>query len=237
VVRRLAVAAAVAVLAVGCGGATKEDGPPAPTTVAGVDRGKIVIDAFVAAAGRRDARAMWRLLSGSSQRRLGSFQRFRRTTAIEFAEGVGSFARSAYKVVVSERVTDLFGAVAIAGVRTAEGMREYAAYGTALRLENGSWRVEFRGPVHIEPLGPRPGTREKTVVQTAAEVVDKRGGLQTAVTWVDGVALDSQFRGGSRGATLFANLASPLARGRHNVVVFAGGAKDASVIVWTFSVH
>jgi hypothetical protein len=140
-------------------------------------------------------------------------------------------------VVVSERVTDVFGVVAIAGVRRAEGRREYGAYGAALRLEQRVWRLELFGPVHIRPIGPDPGAGEKTVLQIASGISSRRGGAGTAVLWLDGVTLQPQVRGPSRSVTLFANLASPLARGRHNVVVFASGAKDAAAKAWTFSVR
>ena len=224
--RRLALVLVGAALLAGCGG-SKKAAPTAPT--APRDPGKAVVDAFVAAAGRADAKALWALLSPPSQQRLGPFGRFRRTSARELADGVGSFARGRYGEVVSERVTDTFGAVAIAG--------NSGAYATALRLDGGSWRVELGGPVHIRPLGPNPGAREKTVLQVAAAVSSERGGAGTAVMWLDGVTLNPQARGTARNVTLFANLASPLARGSHNVVVFASGAKDASATAWTFFVR
>ena len=231
--RRLALLAAVALVVGGCGG--KKAAPAKPA--APRDPGKQVLDAFVSAAGRGDAKAMWALLSRASQRRLGPLARFERTTAVELAEGVGSFARSRYEEVVSERVTDSFGVVAIAGVRHVEGTREYNAYATALRLEGRFWRVELGGPVHIRPLGPAPGAREKTVLQIAGAVSSRRGGAGTAVLWLDGVTLNPKASGTAGNVTLFANLASPLARGRHNVVVFASGSADASATAWTFSVR
>src|SRR4051794_9204424 len=144
--RRAAVATlAVAALVAGCGGKSKPQSiqPPIKTAPAGPDPRQRGMKAFVAAARRGDAKALWALLSTPGQQRLGPFSRFRSATALELGEGVGSFARSTYKEVVSERVTDRFGVVAIAGFRTAEGTREYAAYAAALRLERGSWRVEL----------------------------------------------------------------------------------------------
>jgi hypothetical protein len=237
--RALVVLAAVALVVVGCGGKRKPGSiqPPIRTQPAGPDAGEKVMDAFVRAAGRGDAKALWQLLSRPSQRRLGSFAPFRKTTAIELSEGVGSFARAKHKAVVSERVTDSFGVVAIAGFRRAEGTREYAAYATALRLEHGAWHVELGGgPVQIEPLGPLPGSHQARVIQVGAEVRTgaKPPDLETGVMWLDGIALNAELHGGARSATFFANLASPLARGRHNVVVFAGGAEDASATAWTF---
>src|SRR5689334_23246495 len=108
--RRAALVLVAAALLAGCGGKQRA-APTTPTTPR--DPGKEVLDAFVAAAGRGDARALWALLSRPSQRRLGPFAKFRRTTATELSEGVGSFARSPYREIVSERVTDTFGAVAI----------------------------------------------------------------------------------------------------------------------------
>jgi hypothetical protein len=230
---------AVAALVAGCGGKSKPESiqPPITTAPTGPDPGKQVIDAFVAAAGRGDAKALWALLSTATQARLGPFSHFRGVTAIELAGGVGLFARGTYKEIVSERVADRFGVVAIAGLRTAEGTREYAAYGTALRLEEGSWRVELGGPIQIQILGPGPGPAEQAVVQVGAEIHARAGGLATAVGWLDGATIPSQLRGTAKAATFFANLASPVAPGRHTAVVFAGGAKDASATAWTFSVR
>src|SRR5919201_3524007 len=105
--RAVALLAATALVAGGCGGAKKAAPPPR-------DRGKEVIDALVAAAARHDAKALWGLLSGPSRQRLGSFERFRRTAAVTLASRVGSFARAPYREIVSERVTNRFGVVAIA---------------------------------------------------------------------------------------------------------------------------
>ena len=230
---------AVAALVAGCGSKSKPQSiqPPIKTAPKGPDPGKQVIDAFVAAAGRGDAKALWALLSAPTQARLGPLSHFRSATAVALAESVGSFARSTYNEIVSERVTDRFGVVAIAGFRPAEGTREYAAYGTALRLEEGSWRVELGGPIEIKVLGPGPGPAEQPVVQVGAEIHARGGGLATAVGWLDGATVPSQLRGTTKAATFFANLASPVARGRHTAVVFAGGAKDASATAWTFSVR
>src|SRR5256885_5842908 len=154
--RRAALATiAVAALVTGCGGKSKPQSiqPPIKTAPAGPDPGKQAVDAFVAAAGHGDAKALWALLSAPTRARLGPFSRFRSATAVELAEGAGSFARGTYKEIVSERVTDRFGVVAIAGFRTAEGAREYATYGTALRLEAGPRRGGAGG------AGPRPDPR------------------------------------------------------------------------------
>jgi hypothetical protein len=226
-------ALAVAALVAGCGGKSKPQSiqPPIRTAPASEDRGKSVIDALVRAAGSGDAKAMWGLLSAESQRRVGSLDRFRATAAKALFDELAPFSHGPYQEVVSQRITDGFGIVSIVNVS------RIAAY--ALRLENGAWRVELGGPVHVEPLGVVDASTTEPVVQVGAEIRTsaKPPALDTAVAWLDGLSLDqAKLAGSSKSATLYANLTSPIRSGRHTVVVFAGGAKDASAAAWTFSV-
>jgi hypothetical protein len=233
------VAAALAIVALtalvaGCGGKSKPESiqPPITTAPEGEDRGKVVVDALVRAAGARDAEALWELLSTPSRQRLGPFERFRGTAAAKLSEDLGGLSRGPYRQMVSERVTDNFGIVALANAS--------GTYAAALRLEGGSWRVELGGPVHIEPLGIVNASTAEPVVQVAAEIRTSATppDLETAVAWLDGLSLDqAQLHGTAKSATLFANLVSPVRSGRHTVVAFAGGAKDASAVAWTFSVR
>src|SRR6478672_10468571 len=101
--RLLLVLVALVVAVAGCGGKSDPDSiqPPLRTTPTGPDRGKKVVDAFVAAAGRGDAKALWNLLSTPTQQRLGPYEHFRQTTAVELSEGVGSFSRAPYRELIS----------------------------------------------------------------------------------------------------------------------------------------
>ena len=227
-------AIAVAALVAGCGGKSKPQSiqPPIRTAPEGEDRGKPVIDALVRAAGIGDAKAMWKLLSAPSQERFGSFERFEGAGAKQLFDDLAPFSHGPYRIAVSQRVTDGFGVVSIVSVSR--------IYAVALRLEGEAWRVELGGPVHIEALGVANASTSQPVVQVGAEIrtTAKPPGLDEAVAWLDGLSLDqAQLHGTSKSATLFANLTPPVRSGRHTVVVFAGGAKDASASAWTFSVR
>jgi hypothetical protein len=232
----------IALLA-GCGGGkgaqptTTNDYPPAPpppTTTTSGDPGKDAIDAFVAAAHAGKADAMWSMLSTATRRRWGPPARFRNGTAIELAEGVGSFGNGAYKVIVSERITPEFGVVAIDGSRLAEGRREREVYAAALRLEGEQWKLELGGPVRVRAVGPDPGARERVVAQIAAAVSGKDGG-GTAVVYVDGLTENPKVYGTPSNSTLVVNYEPALDRGRHTVVVFGAVGRDASATGWWFT--
>jgi hypothetical protein len=235
VIRRPALLLGAACLLAGCG----DGGEPAattapPATVAPADPGRDAMESFVAAARRGSAVGMWRLLSAPSRDRLGpTLAAFRRSTAAELEEGVGSFDR--FRVVVSERITPEFGVVAIDGPLRSEGTRGRGVYAAALRLEGTRWKLEVGGPVKVRPIGPDPGAREPVVAQVAA-AVEGPGGTGTAVMYLDGATLDPQVRGTATNSTLFANLDQALDPGRHTVVVFGSDGREAAATAWAFTV-
>jgi hypothetical protein len=243
-VKRLIPFVLAALLLAGCGGGksaepttTTNDLPPAlnpPTTKTSGDPGKDAIDAFVAAAHAGKADAMWSMLSTATKRRWGPLKRFRNGTAIELAEGVGSFGNGSYKVIVSERITPEFGVVAIDGSRLAEGRREREVYAAALRLEGEQWTLELGGPVNVRAVGPDPGAHERIVAQIAAAVSGKGGG-GTAVVYVDGLTENPKVYGTPSNSTLVVNYEPALDRGRHTVVVFGSVGRDASATGWWFT--
>ncbi len=228
-------------LAAGCGGGgggggggtpTTEPSTPAPpaTSTAAGDPGKATIEAFVAAARRADASALWALLSSPSRERLGpTLERFRKGPAGELVEGVGSIGR--FHTVVSERITPEFGVVAIDGMRTGER----AVYAAALRLEGTRWRIELGGPTRVRPIGPDPDAKEPVVAQIAG-AVEGPGGAGTAVMYLDGQAVNPEIRETATGSTLFANFDPALDPGRHTVVLFASEGREASAAAWAFTV-
>lgn len=228
----------VAAVVAGCGGeqAAETRAPtPATATTAPADPGLEVLGAFVAVARAGDARAMWALLSPETRRRWGpALARFEEGAARELEEGVGSFRR--YEVVVSERVTEEFGVVAIDGRRVVEGERERAIYAVALRLVGSGWRLELGGPLEVRPLAPDPGVRKDVVAQIAAEVA---GGSASgaAVMYLDGQTLSPRAYGTPAKATLLTNLDPPLDPGRHTVVVFASAGREAAATAWSFTVR
>jgi hypothetical protein len=216
-------ALAVAPIAAGCGGGTSAAPTattPPPATKAPADPGRDAIEAFVGAARRGDAAAMWRMLSSSSRERVGpSLTAFRHDEAATLRRGLGSLRP--FKVIVSERITSEFGVVAI------DDRRRVDAF--ALRLEGKRWRVELGSPVRIRPVG------KPLAVQVAA-AVEGPGGPGTAVMYVDGQTVNPEVAGSTRSSTIYANLDPALGPGRHTLVVFASDGREASASAWAFTV-
>jgi hypothetical protein len=204
--------ALVALLAAGCGGGSADD------------PGAAVIAKLVDAAKNDDAAAMWQLLSTPSQRRLGPTEEaFAAKRAKSLARRLAPFA-DGYELAVSNPITDLFGLVAIA--------RGKSAFGTPLRLEGKDWKVELGGPIALEVLGPRPGSRGP-VGQVGVEV-HTPGGVGDSLLYVDGSTLDARAYSGPKGATVFANIPGLLRPGRHVAVAYADRGDSAAATAWTF---
>lgn len=234
-----------ALLVAGCGGGggSSAGGAQTASTQAAITtqpaRPGDVLTRFVEAAGAGDAKAMWALLSKPTQRRMGpTLAKFQAGPAGELAEGVGAFAKGDYKLILRSQIGSDTAVAAIAGIRVAEGKREYSAYGAALRLEGGKWRLELGGPITVSPIAPRPGEiRQIPPVQLAVELRAKAPILEAGV-WLDGQAFPT--RGsplGAKSATAFGEPPAPLGPGRHSVVAFASTARDASAFGWAFTVR
>ena len=204
--RRAALVAVTAVLTAGCGGAeTRAERPEDP--------GRAAVAALVAAARDAGAAGVEPLLSRRA-RRAGA--------AAALARALAPFA-SGYRVVVSEQITDRFGAVALA--------RERHALAIPLRREGDAWRAEPGRAVAIEILGPDPGARE-VVAQIGVEIHGH--GLGHAVLWLDGATLDPRVAAAPGSATVFANLSARVPPGRHVAVAFVTLGDSASARAWTF---
>ena len=193
---------------------------------------------FVEAAGDADARGMWSELSTPTRRRLGpSFARFRAGPAHELHDGVGSYSRRSYVVILDERVTTAFAVAAIAGRRTVEGRAEHGVYAVALRLERGAWRLELAAPIRIRAIRPVPGEAVRRRTQLAADVA-AHASIVEAGMWFDGRAFAA--RGGAtdpRHLGMFGEAPQPLRRGVHGVVAFAAAGGTATALGWAFSVR
>jgi hypothetical protein len=177
---------------------------------------------FVDAAGTRDVDAVWELLSQASRVRLGpSKEAFAEKYADRFRAGVGSFAGTDPEVVVTGSDESGWGVAAIAGDRRRNAREEFAAYGAALRLEDGSWRLELGAPITLRRLtGGSPdtldlgiGTKEK---------------IGAAGLWIDGYPLYAVVRGsGPNGIVVHAERLE-LTGDRHVGVAFAQAGNSAS---------
>lgn len=192
---------------------------------------------FVQAADASDAAGMWALLSASTRARLGpTLAGFRSGAAARLAHSVGSFERRSLRTILSEQLSGSVGVAAVAGGRTARGRKEYAAYGSALRLERGVWKLELGGSLTLRPLDPEPGARKRTVLQIVSEI-SAGTRIEDAALWLDGRALPGRASGVSpTDVTVFTTLAAPAGPGRHTVVAFAHAGPAVTARAWAFTV-
>jgi hypothetical protein len=231
---RLVAAAVGLLLLAGCAGAD-EAGKPAPApppaavdqvlpTIERTHPGTVLQD-FVRAAARGDDRRMWERLSAPTRLREGrSFVAFRRGAARALRQELEAIGRR-HELILSQSITPLFAVAAVA-----RGPRVYA---TALRRENGLWRVELSSPVQIEPLQPKPGETIRRRTQLAAEV-QARAEIVEAGLWLDGLAFPSHGGGPTLSALTMFGETSRLSPGAHTVVAFASTVASASARAWSF---
>jgi hypothetical protein len=212
------VAVVLAASVAGCGGGTKQSTSP--------DAGRDVMKSFVDAVVAGDADAVWTLLSKPSQRRGGpTVQQFATRTLPGLRRTLRPFASGALPVVVSERLDETFGIVALS--------RAGQAYAAPLRREGGTWRVELPGPLRIAISGPPPGSRGKFVNQIGIEARGP-GGAGLALIYLDGKTLEPRVYAGPKSATVFANVESKLSPGVHTAVAFVSARENAAARAWTF---
>lgn len=180
--------------------------------------------AFVAAAARGDADALFDGLTRGSRQRLGPTRaEFARASAASLEGGLGSFEPDALQTVVAEGVTRDWAVVAVQGGD--------AVFATPMRREQGRWRVDIGGAVSVEPEAPRPGTQPRAPDLRAR--VDAASRPTVARIWLDGREVPATV--GSTG-TLSAPLGG-LAAGDHTVVVYAQTDEDGAATAWTFGVR
>lgn len=192
---------------------------------------------FVEAAGKGDARRMWGLLSKQTQKRYGpDLARFRKTTAVELTEGVGSFARSGtFKVALSQKLSGAWAVAVVTGRRSVEGQLESGAYGVALRGNGAVWRLELGSPVRLRILGPHAG---EVITQPGPQVaveVKAPTAIEGAVLYADGKVVDARSGGTSLRAITFYGVASGVkGNGMHFAAAMAATATEGSAVAWAF---
>lgn len=217
--------------------------PVAAAAPAGAARGADsspggVLGAFVGAAARNDAGAMWALLSAETRKRLGPVQAaFAKGAARDLSDALGGFARNggSFKVRMSKPLGTKWAIAVITGARTIGGQAEAGAFGAALRGEGGGWRIELAGPVQLKVNEPRPGEvmaapePQLAVTATAKETVT--GGI----LYADGVQLDGGAGGtGPMNLTIYGPAVNVTTQGVHFGAAIAATPHDASAVAWTF---
>jgi hypothetical protein len=220
----LVVAFALATAACGGGGNGKKTTTTSSTS-AQPDPGRDTIDALLAAATKKDAGAIWSLLSTPSRKRLGpTLAAFKSESADTIEKALEPFAGLPVKPFVSQRISQQFGIVAI--------NRGVAALALPLRNEGGAWKIEAPGPVKIDISGPRPGS--SGVVGQVGIEIHAPGPPSVGLIWVDGQSVEPKIYTGRKSATVFANLAENLSPGTHLAVAYAEEGRDATAVAWTF---
>lgn len=234
---RLLAAAALAalLLAAGCSGGKTGEGSStaaaASTQAEQLEENQAVgvaLRRFVEAAAAGDAGAMWALLSERSREQLGPTRaEFAKELAPDLEQGLGSFGGTPYETVLSVTTQSGWGVAAVAGGRVRSGTAEYAAYGAALVLEDGEWRVQLGDPIDIvqnEPAKTTADRQPRVQFELRADAPLDEAGL-----WLDGVPLPAAAGGAPGAVTIVATPQAPLAPGWHVLVAFgrAGGEANA----------
>jgi hypothetical protein len=239
---RLAVLALALLVLVACSGGSSSD----PATTGGStgevslpDEDPAVGEAlrqFVGAAANGDIDAMWELLSAPSRAYFGGTPaEFAHEVGADLQRGLGSFAGRGFDTVLSVRTDSGFGVAAIAGPRVRDGREEYAAYGAALREENGAWRLELGAPVELATNAPPRSTTERSPAiqfEVAADAAVDEAGV-----WLDGAALPSTAQGRANAVTVVTRPEAALAPGWHVLVVFGRAGDSATAGATPFLVE
>jgi hypothetical protein len=177
---------------------------------------------FVDAAGARNVDAVWDMLSQASRERLGpSKEAFAEKYADRFRDGVGTFAGTDPEIVVTGSDENGWGVAAIAGDRLRNDHQEFAAFGAALRLEDGAWRLELGAPITLRRLaGGSPNSLDLGIGAKAK--------VEAAGLWIDGYPLYAVAREpGPDGLVVHAERLE-LSDDRHVGVAFARTGDSAS---------
>jgi hypothetical protein len=243
-VRLLAAAALAALaLAAGCSGGGSDDAAPTGTaTTVQAEQFEAeeavgqTLRRFVDAAAAGDAERMWTLLSVESQERLGPTQaEFSEELAADLERGLGSFGGTPYETVLSVTTGSGWGIAAVAGGRVRSGEAEYAAYGAALRLEDGEWRIHLGDPIDIVSNEPAETTADR---QPRVQFELRAGApVDEAGLWLDGAPLPATAGGTADAITVVATPEAPLSPGWHVLVVFGRAGDEATAGATPFEVE
>jgi hypothetical protein len=231
----------IAALGAGCGGEeeatppTTEQAPQAKRYEAD-PKARETLEAFVQAAGRRDAAGMFELMTEASRAKFGpTLAAFESGAGRDLGIVLGAMARDGggYRHVMAQQVTNDWSVAAIRGFVTGNGREEHGAYAVALRRQGDDRLIELAGPVSFNPVAPEPELKSEATPDIAIELSTEEPVLRSVV-WVDGRALVSNL--GPEEVILSAEATTPLAEGRHTVVTYAETQSGAGANAYTFQV-
>jgi hypothetical protein len=224
-VKRIAAALLVAAFAAGCGG----DQPLpeiffATGSNAGLREPGLAAIRFVQAASRGDTDRMRALMSADTRTAFGP------GGAADIARQLSGFEEA--RIVLSRALDEHWAVAAVAG-RSEDG--EPAAWGAALRRENGRWRVELGG-VFFTRLRPTPGSDAETEPEIRLEA-QAGGEVDDVRLWLGRRELVTHaFRRQPFTREVWGRLRDSLPEGRYTLVAFATSGGTAGAIAWPFEV-
>lgn len=227
-----------AFLAGGCGGGSAETialrtQPPPDVPRAGAGK---VLTGLVEAASAGDEARMWSLLARETRALFGpTLADFRRIGAVQLEDDLDAFARGGFGLVLDEKVEAGWAVAAIAGERVMEGLREYDAYGAALRRERGDWKLHIGSNVEVTLLLP-DATKTGDEPQIAVEIAAGAPILHARL-WLDGRRFPAETHNPDPSTLTIFTQARELAPGPHTIVVFARTIDNASASAWSFVVE
>jgi hypothetical protein len=238
----LLVAALTLALAAGCSDGSDEATTTAASTTAstqeqfqGDEAIGEALQQFVNAAAIADADVMWDLLTTRSKKELGPTEaKFTKEFVPDLQHGLGSFGGTPYDVVLSVKTDSGWGVAAVAGDRVRDGESEFAAYGAALREEDGGWRIELGDPIDI--LNNEPGETTSERQPRVQFEVSANAPVDEVGLWLDGAALPANAGGTADAVTVVATPEAQLSPGWHVLVVFGRAGDLASAGATPFQV-
>jgi hypothetical protein len=195
-----------------------------------------VLDDFVHAAGRKDYRAMFDLVSLRTRARYGDTPAaFEQNAGRQLAIVLGALARSGgtFEPVMAKRLSDTWSVAAIEGSVTAQNRTEHGAYAVPLRREEGKLRIELAGSATFNPVAPEPELKSKGKPSIATEVTAGEPIIRKFV-WVDDHPYPATLSPDE--ILLTADVDTPLPKGRHVVVTYAETQSSSGANAYSFEV-
>jgi hypothetical protein len=225
-VKRVAAAVLVAAVSAGCGG---DEPLPAISFVEGSAAAPrepgLVALRFVQAASTGDTDRMRALMSADTRTAFGP------GAAADVSRQLAGFQGA--RIVLSRALDERWAVGAVSG-RAEDG--DPAAWGAALRLENGRWRVELGG-VFFTRLRPAPAGEAEPDAEIRVEA-QAGGEVDDVRLWLGNRELRVHaFRRQAFTREIWGRLQAELPEGRYTLVAFATSGDTAGALAWPFDVE